>query len=208
MHRVHALGLSVDGHGVLCLLPQGGGKTTLCLEALKQDGVRLLSDDIPLIGARGKLLPFPLRMGVSETDAAGIPERYLHRFNRRAYGTKMLVDMEYVRGRLSGVADVDTLLIGERENTDNARIEKTGKAPAFAALIKNGIIGLGLPQMVEYFLRTGLRDVVCKARLAGRRTKACMALVARAKTRRFVIGTDRARNAAVLVGYLDGLKKR
>ena len=35
MHRVHALGVTGNGKGVLCLMPEGAGKTTLGLDLLE-----------------------------------------------------------------------------------------------------------------------------------------------------------------------------
>ena len=49
LHRLHALGVEVNGRAVLVLLPMGGGKSTLALHLMNLPGVRLLSDDSPWI---------------------------------------------------------------------------------------------------------------------------------------------------------------
>ena len=51
------------------MLPSGGGKSTLALRALQEPGIGLISEDSPLLDRRGRLHPFPLRIGVNETDA-------------------------------------------------------------------------------------------------------------------------------------------
>ncbi len=51
--RLHALGLAGRQGGVAVMLPSGGGKSTLALRALATDGVKLLSEDSPLIDRRG-----------------------------------------------------------------------------------------------------------------------------------------------------------
>jgi hypothetical protein len=62
MPRLHGLGLSGAQGGVVVMLPSGGGKTTLALRALREDGVRFLSEGSPVLDAEGRLhpLPFPL----------------------------------------------------------------------------------------------------------------------------------------------------
>ena len=64
LHRVHALGVAAGNRAVLVLLPMAGGKTTLALRLLNAGGVRLLSEDSPLLGPNGQVHPFPLRIGV------------------------------------------------------------------------------------------------------------------------------------------------
>jgi hypothetical protein len=66
---LHALEL-VGGQGaVAVMLAAGRGKSTIALRALRDQGVRLLSEDSPLLDRRGRLHPFPLRIGVNASDA-------------------------------------------------------------------------------------------------------------------------------------------
>ena len=95
MHRIHALGISHNDEGILCILPQGGGKTTLGLSLLKKyDDVKLLSDDTVLISRDGMLIPFPVRIGLCEEDKIDVPNEYRGTLIRRKYGKKMLFDRE------------------------------------------------------------------------------------------------------------------
>lgn len=202
-HRVHALGLVHDGNGLLCLLPQGGGKTTLALELLGDDTVQLLSDDTPLVDRRGRLLPFPLRIGIEASSAAHIPERFRGTMVRRKYGAKTLIDIEYFQGRVaSGPVPARYLLVGEREFADNPRLTRIGRCAAAAALFKNCVVGLGLPQMVEYFLRHGWGEMLAKGSIAISRLAASLFLVMNAETYRLVLGRRPADNAAVVRVFL------
>ena len=71
IHRLHALGVAIDGRAALVLLPEAGGKSTLALELLRRPEIRLLSDDTPL--ARGdRVLAFPTRIGVRAGGVAGV----------------------------------------------------------------------------------------------------------------------------------------
>ena len=49
IHRVHALGFSRKEKAILILLPEKGGKTTLTLQLLKIDNLKLISEDSPLL---------------------------------------------------------------------------------------------------------------------------------------------------------------
>ncbi|MHB9154495.1 MAG: hypothetical protein ACYC5N_02235 [Endomicrobiales bacterium] len=202
MHRVHALGVVAENRGALCLLPQGGGKTTLCLDLLKNPGIRLLSDDTPVITTRGEVLPFPLRMGLCADRAPEIPGQYLSTFFRRRYGPKILIDIGYFKGRIAAVVRPAVILLGEREYSSAARITRTGRLAAAVPLLRNCVVGLGLPQMVEYFLRFDVRDMMSKMRITASRVIACWMLLRFARVYRFTIGTDCSRNSAALAEFL------
>ncbi len=101
-HRVHALGIAVAGRGILCLLPQGGGKTTLFLELMKNPATMILSDDTPLIDRGGMLFPFPVRVGVAEEKVPShIPSAAVTIFHRRNHGSKALIDISFFSEKIS-----------------------------------------------------------------------------------------------------------
>jgi hypothetical protein len=188
IHRVHALGVAVEGRGALILLPEHGGKTTLALELLKRPGVRILSDDTPLL-AGGRLRAFPTRMGV-RGGVDGIPPVYLRTFHRRKHGTKTLIDLSYFRDRVADEAVPAAVIIGVRSSGVSSRIEAISRTAVFPGVAANLIFGLGLPQVVEYFLRGGVRDKLQKAAIASSRLTSAMRLLARAKCYRLVLGQD------------------
>src|SRR6478672_8230155 len=99
--RLHALAL-VGGQGaVAVMLPSGGGKSTLALRALRDDGgVRLLSEDSPLIDRRGRLHPFPLRIGVNATDADRLPAGSVRRLERMEFHAKLALDLDAFADRI------------------------------------------------------------------------------------------------------------
>jgi hypothetical protein len=203
-HRVHALGLSISEKGVICLLPSGGGKTTLGLAALGLEGVRLLSDDTPLITRSGKILPFPLRIGLGEKPA-GIDERFIRRFKRREHGDKWLIDIEAFDERIEkNEVGPNAILIGKRLLGKEASIARLPRHRAAPELFRSAVVGLGLPQLVEYFLRAEIADAPNKARIAASRTAACSALLARSKVYRFDLSRDHEANKIALKAFLEG----
>lgn len=201
VHRVHSMGFSLDGKGVLCLMPQGGGKTTLCLEMLKGDKFKLLSDDTPLITRGAQLLPFPLRIGVSEGAKLDISQEYLGSMDRRKHGKKILIDIRYYAGKISGPVPVEMIISCERVYSDKPEIVEASKLTVFSALFRDCIAGLGLPQMVEYFLRSDPKDLLSKTGIVVSRTLTCAKAVLKAKTYTLKLGTDTARNAAALMEF-------
>ncbi|MFA5146530.1 MAG: hypothetical protein WC515_04060 [Candidatus Omnitrophota bacterium] len=201
MHRIHGLALSVSGKAVLCLLPMGGGKTTLALELLKQDGIKLLSDEIILVDRSGAVLPFPMRLGIDKEDAPVLPPELLREFPRQRYGTKILLDIDHISGKVGSAGAPWLILIGERVFSDETKVEPMGRMSAFRFLFRDGVIGLGLPQVVEYFLRNGIRDLG-KVPILFSRTLASLKLLCRSKVYRCLLGRDKKKNAETIAGIL------
>jgi len=197
IHRVHALGITVGGRGALVLLPEGGGKSTLALELLKRSEVGLLSDDMPLI-ARGRLLAFPTRIGI-RGDVTGVAPENLRVFPRRNHGPKTLIDLDHFRARIVAEARPHALIVGVRQSGSHSWIEPISRARLLRSLTGNLIIGVGLPQVVEYFLRSGVREVLRKASIVRSRVTASLGLLARSKCYRLSLGRgDPAAADAVL----------
>ena len=201
IHRIHALGVTVHGRAVLCLLPMGAGKTTLALDLLKEEDIKLLSDDIVLVDRKGQILPFPLRIGVNKGIKLDIPPNFLRELQRRQYGAKILIDLEYFKGQIGEESKPRAILIGEREYSNQAKIKPTTKLAAIGPLFQNGIIGFGLPQMVEYFLRNNFRDFN-KLGLFLARIFFALKIIMVSKVYKFTIGLDRGKNIKVLLDFL------
>jgi len=188
IHRVHALGVAIAGKGGLVLLPEGGGKTTLALELLTRPRVKILSDDTPLY-ADGELWAFPSRMGI-RGKVEGIPPEHLRAFRRRNHGPKTLVDLAYFRERVIDHVVPKILIVGVRSSGENSFVEPIARTKAFPALAQNLVFGVGLPQVLEYFLRSGLRDLFRKSRIAQSRLRSAVRLLGQTACYRLVLGRD------------------
>ena len=193
IHRVHALGFAVEGKGALVLLPENGGKSTLCMEMMRRPEVRILSDDTPLV-SHGKLLAFPTRIGM-RGDVSAIDPQYLRTMRRRNREPKTLLDVRYFQHRIAADTTPDLIIVGARRNGDDSWLEPIGIAKAFPSLFANLVVGLGLPQVVEFFLRGGGSDTMRKLSIVTHRTAAVVALLRRAKCYRLALG----RNSAMAV---------
>jgi len=202
VHRVHALGISIEGRGILILLPSGGGKSTLALQLLREPDVSLLGEDTPLIDRAGMILPFPLRMGVRAGEETGIPPAFLRTVSRMEFDPKTLIDLAYFGDRVGTSVPPSLVLVGERNTGDVCRIERLGAREVMNALVKNMVVGLGVYQGLEFLLERGPWEVAGKAGLAASRFRNALQLTRRAPAYRFVMGRDRARNAATLLEFI------
>jgi hypothetical protein len=205
LHRVHALGLAVGDAGVLCLLPSGGGKTSLGLMALARGWARLLSDDTPILDRRGDLLAFPNRIGVAGPAPPGIEAKHLRPFPRAGRDPKCLIHVDAFADRLAARARPAAVVLGERRPGGTARLEKLSRLAAAPELLRSVVVGLGLPQVVEYFLRFDAEDVRTKAGIVASRTAACAQLLRRAPSYRLHLGRDLEANGRVLAELLHSV---
>lgn len=202
--RLHALGLSGGQGGVAVLLPSGGGKSTLALTALSADGVRLLSEDSPLIDARARLHPFPLRLGVNPGDADRLPSGATRTLNRMEFAPKTLLEVDAFADRIEPVAQpLRHVVIGERTLGTGAALEPVQRRRLIGPLLRECVVGVGLYQGMEFILQRGLRDVAGKVGPASVRARSCAAALASAQTWRLRLGRDHEANWSALSRLLD-----
>jgi hypothetical protein len=175
--RLHALGLAGADGAVAVMLPSGGGKSTLVLRALRDERVRLLSEDTPLLDRRGMLHPFPLRIGVNATDAAELPEGAVRRIERMEFHPKLAVELEAF---------------------GDAQLRPAVRRAAIGPLLREAIVGVGVYQGMEFVLQRGMRDTFGKLDVAARRAACCAAALRHARIWHLTVGRDRERNWAEL----------
>jgi hypothetical protein len=203
IHRVHALGVSYKRKGILLLLPSGGGKSTMALELMRQPGFFLLGEDTPLIDRHGRILPFPLRLGVHPEQETGIPRQYLRTVNRMEFDPKTLIDISYFKDRLGEAVDPGLILVGERNLGDVSEIVALDRRRAFKAVVKYVIVGLGVYQGLEFLLERGLWEVLGKGGVVASRLYNSLRLLARAPAYRFVLGRSTEKNCQTLVDFIQ-----
>ena len=196
--RLHALGLAGAAGGVAVMLPSGGGKSTLGLQALR-DRRRLLSDDSPAAGPRGRLHPFPLRIGVNATDAASLPAGHVRRIDRMEHHPKLALELAAFRDRIEPARSrCATSSSASGRSGGGARLEPLGRRRALGPLLRESVVGVGLYQGMEFVLQRGLRDVFSQAGPGLVRARGCAAGLARAQVWRLTTGRDHEANWAAL----------
>lgn len=202
LHRVHGLGMSYRGQGILTLLPSGGGKSTMAQRLLGHPEFRLLSDDTPLIDRSGHMHPFPLRVGFKPHRDVGIPPQYLHTVRRMEFDPKTLIDIDYYHDRLGSRVPPRALLVGARNLGDVSEIAPLSRSRAFKALLKYMVVGLGVYQGLEFLLERGIWELSGKGGIVASRLYNSLRLLARTPSYRFVLGRDPERNCETLLEFI------
>ncbi|MEA2353641.1 MAG: hypothetical protein QOJ14_2055 [Thermoleophilaceae bacterium] len=193
--RLHSLALSGGDGAVAVMLPSGGGKSTLALRALQDDRVRILSEDTALIDRRGRLHPFPLRMAINTTDAARVPPEQVRRIERMEFHPKLALEPGFVADRFDdSPRPLRHLVIGRRSLGRDAGLVRIPRRAAVGTLFREGVVGVGVYQGMEFILQHGMRDVVGKTGIVATRMACCGAGLARAKVWELTLGRDHERN--------------
>ncbi len=202
LHRIHAMGVAYDGRGVVCLMPSGGGKTTLTLSLLEKPDIGFLSEEIPLVSTDGKLHPFPIRIGVTADQVVSIPAEYLKHFERTHYGPKTLIDVRYFANRIASKVEPGILFVGKRVHSENPAAIPVSRFRAFVALYRYCVMGVGFPQMLEYLLRFDFLDMARAAPVILSRLIASIRLTAASRTFELHLGRDREANAEFVAEFI------
>jgi hypothetical protein len=203
IHRVHGLGLEINGKGTLILLPQGGGKTTLMLELLKYPNVKLISEDTPLINPSGEILPFPIRIGIdAEAKLSGLPEKHLRLIERMEFKPKYLLDIDYFKDKIAKKpCKLEFVFEGIRCLGNGSQIIPASKLKLLRAFLINSVIGLGVYQGIEFLIQSNPLELIKKsALLASRMRNSCQAVL-QAKTYAFLTGSDKNKNTETFINF-------
>jgi hypothetical protein len=197
--RLHALGLSGAQGAVAVLLPSGGGKSTLALRALQADGVKLLSEDTPLLDRQGRLHPFPLRIGINATDAERLPTDHVRRIERMEFQPKLVLEVAAFRDRIeTDSRPLRHLVVGRRTLGRQARLTESPRRAAAGALLREAVLGLGVYQGMEFVLQRGIADTMGKLGVLQTRALCCAAALRSATVWELTMGRDHEANWSAL----------
>jgi hypothetical protein len=199
LHRLHAVAISWKGRAVLVTLPMGGGKSTLALELLKHPGVEILSDDSPIIDRRGRVLAFPLRLGLLPGQESEIPVEHRRVIHRMEFGPKYVMCYSQFADRVAASAQPGLLLIGHRTLSPAGWLAPASYREVMRAMLPHMVVGLGLFQGLEYLLNRRLSELASKAGVGFSRLRNAHALARNSRSYNLYLGRDAAGNAGLIL---------
>lgn len=204
LHRLHALAVGLEGRAALFLMPSGCGKSTLGLGLMQAGtGLELVSDDSPLISRRGRVLPFPLRIGVLGKPPPGVPERFVQYMERMEFAPKYLVSMAAFEGSLArGELKPELVFLAQRNLGPVCAIRPAGFLAGYGACIRHLIVGVGIYQGLEFMLRSSALDLVKSVPSILSRAIGAASLLARARVFTLQLGRDPGLNVATILEFL------
>lgn len=208
LHKLHAFSVSYKDLAIVCMMPMKGGKSTLLMQFLKDERFKIISDDIPLVNLAGEILPFPIKIGLSDLpgnlDVVN-PEVNFYTMDRAHYGKKQLLCLNGLPGRVESTERKFKKIILIEAFRYNSKISILKEADILSTgkgLLKHGIIGFGLPMVVEYFWEKGLTDFLRKTKIFFLRLFAFTALMIRAKNMKLFLGKNPQEASEVIIKYV------
>ncbi len=196
LHKVHAFGVAYKETAVVCMMPMKGGKSTLLLEFLKDSDYKIISDDIPLVNFKGEVMPFPIKIGMNHPFSVGnIKEdsEFFYTMDRGVYGIKHLLSLKAISERIVPINarfNKIVLINAQRFRGHESSLIKISKTKMLKNLFKHGVIGFGLPMVVEYFWQFGIKDFMVKTLIFMKRLLAFSVLSAKSKNYTLHLGTS------------------
>lgn len=202
MHRIHAMSVAFRGRAVVCAMAMGGGKTTLTLGLMEQPEFQLLSDEVPLVTKSGRLVGFPIRLGVREDAKLSVPDQFVSRFTRSRYPPKLLIDANYFRDRIAVEACAGIFFVGNRTGSLMPEIHTISKFRAFRVLLDMCVLARGVPELLEYVLRTQPRALFRQGMIYFSRLRACVTLVRRSDCYALELSNDPNLNTQYVAAFV------
>lgn len=205
IHRIHAFAVSSEHKTLMCLLPMQGGKTTSIINLLKSDAdIKIIADDLCLVDKKGIIYPFFLRLGARDQQLLeGIPQQAICKIDRPVYGVKYFIDPTVFQSRLSQKPlKLTHLLIGRKIFQANSTIKSLNKFDCLGPVMESGVFGLGLPQLLEFFVRGDFKMFATRIRIIFARVFFCLLLILKTKTYSINLGLDPALSRDELLKFL------
>lgn len=204
--RVHAVAISLNHQNALIMLPSKGGKSTLLAELISNPEVRIISDDMPLVDARGSLHPFPSKISLSVKPLEGVLSKLQWtEFKRTHFPPKWTAGLSQLNERIERQSHLQPNLIfaGFRLSSGESFIESVPKWKLIKPMFEHMIMGIGLPQVLEMFLNFDLTDIPKLFHHGVLRITAALSLVLKAKCYFIYMGPDISANAKLISDKLN-----
>ncbi len=200
--RLHAVAVSLKNINAIVMLPSKGGKSTLLKYLIENPEIKIISDDMPLCDTKGRIFPFPSKMSLGELPESGpLSKLEWHEFKRHHYPTKWTASLSQMKDRLDKHPEnnLNILVAGHRLSSGQSILSEVPKWKMIKPVIEHMIMGLGLPQIIELFLKFNFTDLFKLPYHAAIRSVCAFHLVRKSKCYYFYMGPDKTYNAQQLL---------
>ncbi|MBC8179631.1 hypothetical protein H8E88_00765 [candidate division KSB1 bacterium] len=173
-HRFHAFGIAYKNTGIFFAAPSGGGKTTLGLGLIQDSNFSFYSEDTPLINQNDRnrivIHSFPLRLALRLDNSALIPSKFTRTINVPKFGTKKLIDIEYIESQRIEKTPKEVKIVfllrkgikrGKNESLKPV-VRRKKKIIFFIYLLNHFVKGVDFPQRMEYLLTLSFYNGILK----------------------------------------------
>ena len=207
MHKIHACGVHRDGKNLIFMMPSKGGKTTLFAQMISDEKIDIISDDTPIITQKGEVLPFPLRIGSESKKFLQdifpyIQDEDLVLFERISYSKKYLLGLTKLKNKIHA-GKKNILVVGFRSSFKTPVIKKIGSMKMLKHTLEHMVVGIGLPMIVEYFLRNNFKDHIVNFSIFLSRLRAAVNLVFFSENYEIYCSSDINLNKQMMVELLN-----
>ena len=213
-HKLHAFAIAMDDIAVVCMMPTKGGKSTLLLELLKDPRIKMISDDIPLINRHGNVFSFPIKIGLESYNneiPVENPQENIYQMHRTQYGTKTLISVRGLKNKIifPNQSFKKVILIEAfRINSSHSYLGLLSWKQTFRGLFKHGVIGIGLPMVLEYFWESGFKDFLVKTFIFFSRSISFFIFSLKATRLRLRLGKKPEKAAVEIIYFLEKFSKK
>lgn len=203
--RVHALSVSLGKNNAVVMLPSKGGKSTLLSYLMENPDVKIISDDMPLIDLNGRVHPFPSKISVEVKPEDGpLSKLQWSEFKRTQYPPKWTAGLSQLKERIEtqNLHQHTLLVAGFRLSQGQSILTPVPKWKMIPSLFEHMIMGMGLPQVLEMFLKFNFTDIFKLFYHGLLRTICALQLLRRSTCFYFYMGPDRGYNAQLLLDQM------
>lgn len=203
--RIHALAVSVNNVNGIVMLPSKGGKSTLLQNLIVNPEVKIISDDMPLCNLKGEIFPFPSKISLGEKPVSGVlSELTWHEFVRFHFPAKWTASLSQLKDRLAMNPEHNhnILVAGFRLSNGQSLLTEVPKWKMIGPMCEHMIFGIGLPQVIELFLKFNLTDIWKMLKHAAIRSVCAFNLVRNARCYHFYMGPDKSYNSQLLLDLI------
>lgn len=200
--RIHALGVSLGTLNTVVMLPSKGGKSTLLTHLLENPDIKILSDDMPLVDMSGRIHIFPSKISMDKRPEDGpLASLDWQEFKRTMYPPKWTAGLSQLKNRIEtqSVHHSTLLIAGLRLSQGQSILTSVPKWKMIAPVMEHMVMGFGLPQVLEMFLKFNFTDIFKLFWHAIIRSIAAFNLVRTSRCYYLYMGSDRAYNAQLIL---------